>query len=412
MLLPLSSQNVTQYLHAAGLCSLEDGNLDLSQLPGSSKKNFNLLVTLGNNRQLLVKQEHHQENVGNLHEFFNEWLFHQLLKQFPVLGNIAAIASLVVHYDEENSVLVRNYLSEYLELSSFYQHHHSFPTEIAIAIGTTIAALHRATFQRREYRDFMATAPQGQYRYNFYNPAQGIESLTPNIFGAVPKSALQFYTVYQRDESLESAIADLAYEWKPCCLTHNDLTLNNILLHSRWDKLDNCLVRLIDWEACAWGDPAFDLGTLIASYLKIWLSSLVVDVTLELEESLQLAIIPLEAIQPSLLTLIQAYLNAFPAILEHRPDFVERVIQFAGLGLIHQIQAKINYQQQFCNTDMCTLQVAQNLLTMPEKSVHTVFGVTQAEIIQPMSTQHQHTQPQKSQKLIPLYYEKTRLRGC
>ncbi|MBD2457215.1 aminoglycoside phosphotransferase family protein [Nostoc sp. FACHB-87] len=412
MLLQLSSQNVTQYLHAAGLCSLEDSNLDLSQLPGSSKKNFNLLVTLGNNQQLLIKQEQHQENAGNLHDFFNEWLFHQLLKQFPVLGNIAAIASLVVHYDEENSLLVRNYLSEYLELGGFYQHHHSFPTEIATAIGTTIAALHRATFQRREYRDFMATAPQGQYRYNFYNPAQGIESLTPDIFGAVPKSAWQFYTVYQRDESLESAIADLAYEWKPCCLTHNDLTLNNILLHSRWDKLDNCLVRLIDWEACAWGDPAFDLGTLIASYLNIWLSSLVIDVTLELEESLQLAIIPLEAIQPSLLTLIQAYLNTFPAILEHRPDFVERVIQFAGLGLIHHIQAKINYQQQFCNTDMCTLQVAQNLLTMPEKSVNTVFGVTQAEIIQPMATQHQLTQPQKSQKLIPLYYEKTRLRGC
>ncbi|MBC1270561.1 hypothetical protein GNF07_26295 [Trichormus variabilis FSR] len=49
---------------------------------------------------------------------------------------------------------------------------------------------------------------------------------------------------------------------------------------------------------------------------------------------------------------------------------------------------------------------------MPEKSVNTVFGVTQAEIIQPMATQHQLTQPQKSQKLIPLYYEKTRLRGC
>ncbi|MBU7583386.1 MAG: aminoglycoside phosphotransferase family protein [Nostoc sp. TH1S01] len=412
MLLPLSSQNVTQYLHAAGLCSLEDGNLDLSQLPGSSKKNFNLLVTLGNNRQLLVKQEHRQENEGNLHEFFNEWLFHQLLKQFPVLGNIAAIASLVVHYDEDNSILIRNYLSEYVELGSFYQHHQSFPTEIATAIGTTIAALHRVTFQRREYRDFMATAPAGQYRYNFYNPAQGIESLTPEIFGAVPKSALQFYTFYQQYESLESAIADLAYEWKPCCLTHNDLQLNNILLHSRWDKLDNCLVRLIDWEACAWGDPAFDLGTLIASYFRIWLSSLVVDFMLELEESLQLAIIPLEAIQPSLLTLIQAYLNAFPAILEHRPDFVERVTQFAGLGIIHQIQAKINYQQHFDNTDMCALQVAQNLLTMPEKSIQTVFGVTQTEIMQPMAQQHQLTQPQKSQKLVPLYYEKTRLRGC
>jgi len=412
MLLPLSSQNVIQYLQAAGLCSLEDGTADKYELPGNSKKNFNVLVNVRDNHQLLVKQERRCEDEGNPHEFFNEWLFQQLLRQFPVLGNIAAIASLVVHYDEENSILVRNYLSEYLELQSFYQHQNIFPTEIATAIGTTIASLHRATFQRREYRDFMATAPEGQFRYHFYNPAQGIESLTPDIFGAVPGEALQFYTFYQRYESLESAIADLAYEWQPCCLTHNDLKLNNILLHSRWDKLDNCLVRLIDWEACAWGDPAFDLGTLIASYLKIWLSSLVVDPMLDLEESLQLAVTPLEAIQPSLLALIQAYLNEFPAILEHRQDFIVRVIQFAGLGLIHQLQEKIKFQQHFDSADMYALQIAQNLLTMPEKSIDTVFGVTDTEIVAPMAKQHQLAHPQKEQKLVRLYYEKTRLRGC
>jgi len=62
---------------------------------------------------------------------------------------------------------------------------------------------------------------------------------------------------------------------------------------------------LIDWEACSWGDPAFDLGTLLASYLRIWLSSLIVDPTLELAESLSLAMIPLEEIQPSILALIR-----------------------------------------------------------------------------------------------------------
>ncbi|MBD2436076.1 aminoglycoside phosphotransferase family protein [Nostoc sp. FACHB-110] len=412
MLLSLSSQNVIQYLQAAGLCSLEDGITDKSELPGSSKKNFNLRVTLADNHKLLIKQENRLANENHPHEFFNEWLFQQLLSKFPVLGNIEAIASLVVHYDAENYILVRNYLSDYLALQDFYQNHHLYPVEIATAIGTTIASLHRATFQRREYRDFMLTAPEGMFRYHFYNPAQGIESLTPEIFGAVPEEALQFYTFYQRYESLESAIADLAYEWQPCCLTHNDLQLNNILLHSRWDKLDNCLVKLIDWEACAWGDPAFDLGTLIASYLNIWLSSLVVDPILDLEESLQLAITPLEIIQPSLLALIQAYFQEFPAILEHRQDFIARVIQFAGLGLIHQLQAKIQFQQQFDNADMYALQVAQDLLTTPDKSVATIFGVSESAIVVTMAEPHQIYQPQKEQKLIPLYYTKTRLRGC
>jgi hypothetical protein len=264
----------------------------------------------------------------------------------------------------------------------------------------------------REYRDFMATAPQGQFRYNFYNPAQGIGTISPEIFAMVPSQALKFYVLYQRYESLESAIADLAYEWKPCCLTHNDLKLNNILVHSRWEQLDNCLVRLIDWEACSWGDPAFDLGTLVASYLGIWLSSLVVDPTIELEESLRLAVTPLEVLQPSILALIRSYLNAFPMILEYRPDFILRVIQFAGLALIHQIQETINCRKYFDNADICMLQVAKNLLTMPEQAVLTVFGISESEIVKPVAKVHQLPQPAREKQLVRLYYEKTRLRGC
>ncbi|MEH2410740.1 aminoglycoside phosphotransferase family protein [Nostoc sp.] len=413
MVLSLSSHNVIQYLQDAGLCSSEDGASDKSELPGSSKNNFDLLVTLADNRKLLLKQERNVNNNDALpHELFQEWLFHQLLQQFPVLGNISAIAPLVVHFDEENSILVRNYLSEYQELGIFYHNNDIFPQEIASAIGTTLAQLHRATFNRREYKDFMATAPQGEFRYGFYNPAQGVGSIEPEIFGTVPTDALKFYVLYQQYESLESAIADLASNWNPCCLTHNDLKLNNILLHSRWEKLDNCLVRLIDWEACSWGDPAFDLGTLLASYLGIWLKSLVVDPTIELEESLHLALTPLEILQPSIIALIRAYINAFPMILEYRSDFISRVIQFAGLALIHQIQEMITCRKYFSNADICMLQVAKRLLTMPEQAVLTIFGISESEILNTVAKIHQLPQPLKEPQLLRIYYEKTRLRGC
>ncbi|PHM07366.1 phosphotransferase family protein [Nostoc sp. 'Peltigera malacea cyanobiont' DB3992] len=419
MVLSLSSHNVIQYLQDAGLCSSEDGPSDKSELPGSSQNNFNLLVTLADNRQLLIKQERNvNNNDGTPHELFQEWLFHQLLQQFPVLGNTSAMptavnhAPLVVHFDEENSILVRSYLNEYLELATLYHNNEIFPQEIASAIGTTLAGLHRATYNRREYRDFMATAPQGEFRYGFYNPAQGIGSIGPEIFGTVPTDALKFYVLYQQYESLESAIADLAYSWNPCCLTHNDLKLNNILVHSRWEQLDNCLVRLIDWEACSWGDPAFDLGTLLASYLGIWLKSLVVDPTIELEESLNLALTPLEILQPSIIALIRAYINAFPMILEYRNDFISRVIQFAGLALIHQIQEMITCRKHFNNVELCMLQVAKSLLVMPEQAVLTIFGMSESEILNPVAKIHKFPQPVKEQQLLRIYYEKTQLRGC
>ncbi|BAY43917.1 aminoglycoside phosphotransferase [Scytonema sp. HK-05] len=412
MVLSLSSHNVIQYLHKAGLCSSEEGVYADSELLLTSMKNCNLLVNLNGNYKLLVKQERYINNDANSHEFFNEWLFHQLLQQFPVLGNIPAIASLLVHFDEEKSILVRNYLKEYFELASFYQKSLSFPKAIASAIGTSLGALHRATFNRREYRDFMATAPQGQFRYQFYNPAQGIGSIGSEIFGNVPTDALKFYVLYQHYESLEAAIAELAYEWNPCCLTHNDLKLENILVHSRWDQLDNCLVRLIDWEACAWGDPAFDLGTLVASYLKIWLESLVVDPTIELEESLLLAAVPLEVLQPSIIALTLAYLDSFPMILEYHGDFVQRVIKFAALVLIHQIEEKIKHHKYFDNSSICMLQVAKTLLTKPQESVLTVFGIAESEIIKHFANFPQFSHPEPENNLLRLYYDKTRLRGC
>lgn len=411
MVVSLSSHNVIQYLRSSGLCSSEDGSSEDSELPKSTK-NLNLLVTLADNRKLLVKQERSIDNDEKEQEFFNEWLFHQLLEQFPVIGNIGAIASSVLHFDEENSILIRSYLSEYQELGNYYQQNDIFPEAIASTIGDTLGALHRATFNRREYRDFMATAPEGQFRYHFNNPAQGIKSIAPEIFGMVPTDALKFYTLYQRHDNLESAIGDLANDWQPCCLTHNDLKLDNILIHSRWEHLDNAIVRLIDWEACAWGDPAFDLGTLLASYLKIWLDSLVVDPTIELEESLQLAVTPLEALQPSMLALTQAYLKAFPNILDYRDDFLLRVIQFAGLALIHQIEATIKYHKYFDNISISMLQVAKNLLTMPQLAMLTVFGISESEILKPFAKLEKLPQPESKQNLVPIYYPKTRLRGC
>jgi hypothetical protein len=412
MRLSLSSENVIQYLQKAGLCSLEDGALSEAKLSESGRNNRNLLVKLTDDRQLLVKQESHIHVDNSLHEFFNEWLFHELLQKFPVLSNLSAIASSLLHFDPDNSLLIRSYFSDYMELGKFYAHNGIFPLEIAQVIGTSLAGLHRATFQKREYRDFMDTAPQGEFRYRYYNPAQGINSINQDIFGKIPTEALKFHTIYQQYESLESAIADLAYEWKPVCLTHNDLQLSNILLHSRWQQLDNCLVRFIDWEACAWGDPAFDLGTLLASYVQVWLSSLVVDPSLKLEESLHLAIIPLEVIQPSILTVIRAYLHAFPMILDYRQDFILRVIQFTGLALTHHIQNTIEYHKYFDNTHLCMLEVAKSLLTMPEQAVLTIFGSSQSEIINSVSGLKTIPQPREEKQLLRIYYEKTRLRGC
>ncbi|MFM5896661.1 MAG: aminoglycoside phosphotransferase family protein, partial [Dolichospermum sp.] len=79
MLSSLSSQNVIQYLQQTGLCSPKDGNVNKSVLPKNNHKNWNLLVKLADNSQLLIKQQRKINHDFSFHELFNEWLFHQLL---------------------------------------------------------------------------------------------------------------------------------------------------------------------------------------------------------------------------------------------------------------------------------------------------------------------------------------------
>jgi len=385
MTLLLNSQNVFKYLVGQSIYTQEEP--DLSQIELKFAKNFNLLVGLQDGRKLLVKQERHNQEGKTAGEFLNEWRIQEFSQRFPELSYIRPLLPEVLHFNANDSVIVFNYLNDYCDLADFYTKENVFPTAIATEIGATLATIHRATFNRQEYEGFFSQNFEDVSIDQTPKSISGLERISPEVFGLVPTDGLKFFALYQRYDSLGKGISELATAFKPCCLTHNDLKLNNILLHNDWEQAlskaepsSNSVIRLIDWERGNWGDPGFDLGMLIASYLQIWLSSLVVSKSIEIEESLRLAMTPLEQLQPSITALTRAYLGNFPEILEHRPDFLRRVVQFSGFALIQQIQAMLQYQKSFGNTGICMLQVAKSLLCRPEQSIPTVFGVAEAEL--------------------------------
>ena len=282
----LNQANVLDYLSNIGYHTQQfTGNIE-----SVSAKNFNLLVTLSDRLKLLVKQERHNQEGQAAGEFLGEWQIKGLIQDFPALQYWQPLLSEIRHFDEQNSILVFEYLQDYRDLMDFYVKENTFPESIASQLGTILATIHRDTYHQQAYQEAISLR----------NPKQGIgivrrlvrnlEQITPEIFGSVPDDGLKFYALYQRYDSLGEALAELSDAFTASCLTHNDLKLNNILLHHDWESSEGGSVRFIDWERSAWGDPAFDLGTLIGSYLQMWLNSLVVSKSLSIEESLSLAI--------------------------------------------------------------------------------------------------------------------------
>jgi thiamine kinase-like enzyme len=372
----LSSQNVFEYLNSLKLCTLDEQSLSKIELKPA--KNFNLLVTFPEGRKLLVKQERHNPEGKTAGEFFLEWRIHDFLRHFPELNYIRTNLSEAVHFNWENSILIFNYLDTYRDLMDFYakENLNLFPIKIARAVGNTLASIHRVSIKNEEYREFFQHTIDNPIQEKKSNLNRGLHRLTPEIFGKVPADGIKFFALYQRYDSLGQAIAELIDSLTPCCLTHNDLKLNNILVSQDWEATpDEEIIRLIDWERGNWGDPANDLGTVIASYLQMWLYSMVTGKSITIDESLRLAATPLYVLQPSLRELVTAYLTHFPEILEHRSDFLQRVMQFCGLALITAIQARLQYEKTFGNVGICMLQVAKSLLCRPEASIPTIFGV-------------------------------------
>ncbi|QNP29512.1 phosphotransferase family protein [Cylindrospermopsis curvispora] len=376
----LSSENVFPYLISQRICTEEEQSG--SKIDLKSAKNFNLLLTLPNNRQLLVKQERINREGKTTGEFVDEWQVHNFFQTFSEVNHLRSSLSEAIHFDQANSILVFNYLRDYRDIGEFYARENLFPMTIARSLGEILASIHRLTLDSPEYENFFQNSHVTRKQKNSH-VHEGIPRITPELFGHLTADGLKFFSLYQRYDNLGKAISQLGQSYHACCLTHNDLKLNNILLSLNWESIINQssghiwgekIIRLIDWERGDWGDPASDLGSIIASYLQIWLYSMVTSRTIPIEESLRLAAIPLHLIQPSIAELVDGYLTNFPDILERRPNFLQLVVQFTGFSLITSIQAKLQHEKTFGNSGIAILQLAKTLLCRPQASMETIFG--------------------------------------
>jgi thiamine kinase-like enzyme len=377
----LDTHNVFEYLTDLQYCQLTDR--DTSNVSIIPAKNFNLLISFADGKHLLVKQELHDDRGQTNQEFQLAWRMNQLVEHFPAFGTkINMFLPKILHFDPERAILIVEFLTTHIDLDHYYTRENQFPVAIARSIGQLLASLHSQTFDRIEYHQFLHDRSNPQIANPASEIIQRLARITPIVFRLMPLECLQFFKLYQRFPSLSQAISDLGNSISPSCLVHNDLKINNILLDLNWESPTSIVIKLIDWERADWGDPAFDLGCMLGSYLEIWLDGLTISNNLSINESLQLTSTPLELLQPSLFSLVQSYLESFPAIAIARPEYLDRVIQFAGLSLIQRIEITIDNDRIFGNRGIIMLQVAKQLLCTPQAAMNTLFGSNFTQLIQ------------------------------
>ncbi len=373
-MLVLDDRSIFQYLVREKIL-LEEERSQYRVLPLDGK-NFSLAVRSDQAKSLIVKQASISDQ--NAVPFLGEYLLTQLVQKFDRLQPLQASTVMLQHYDIDNKIIVAPFLADYQDLDDYYHTHPQFMPAIAEQVGQTLAQFHRLTYEQTGYRDFLAAADADLVDPAIPSHWDLLPPIVPEDLGQMRQDAFQFFRLYQQDCALLQAIAQLESHWQACCLTHQDLRLNNWLIPRAIDPLSSSRdqpVRLIDWESLQWGDPIADLGNLCAEYLACWLESLNPQPGLPLALVLQQAIIPLETIQPSLQTLLHTYVAEFPVIKTLYQSWRNVLMQFIGRALLTKIQVQLEYYEPFDRQQRIILQIAKQLLCQPENAFAEIFAL-------------------------------------
>jgi aminoglycoside phosphotransferase (APT) family kinase protein len=133
-------------------------------------------------------------------------------------------------------------------------------------------------------------------------------------------------------------------------------------------------LRLVDWEMAMWGDPAWDLATLLSEYLSLWIDHAPVSEATPPEQFLAHGVFTLDRLQPSIRGLWEAYRDARTGS-EPAGLLWERAVRFSAARLVQTAYETSQYLNDLSGQVVFKLQLAHNILTDPITASTVLLGI-------------------------------------
>ena len=252
----LEQSAIAHYLLSLGLVKpravLEDG-LTVTDV---SRRNCVFLAATPGGPTYVVKQASPRGAATLAHEA-------AVLRTLAGTPDLAPLVPTVVHHEPEEARLVMRTPAGARDWSD---HHGSgrFPRLPARMLGRALAALHRLPGD-----GVVELSPDLDPMWGLTLPEPPYELLLDLSAGGRDLVArLQADTdMCERLNALREAVSDGSF-------VHGDLRWENCLAVATSGSRRRTRVLLVDWELAGAGAPEFDIGTVLAEYLRSWVGSI------------------------------------------------------------------------------------------------------------------------------------------
>lgn len=263
-------------------------------------------------------------------------------------------------YDPDRGVMALELLENAVSLRALHQRPGSPPVEPAHRLGHALGLVHRSTM-------LAETHPAG----GWLPPGLLLHRPGVELLHEGSAAAIELVKTIQRTRGFPERLDELRLQWQARAFVHLDLKWDNCLA---WSE-DHDRLALIDWEAAGIGDPCWDIGSALSSYLSLWISSVPIAGQTPPERFALLAERPLSDMQPAIRACWEGYLDGLGLAPAATDGWLLHAVRLAAARLVLSAFETAQVSIQLTGASMLHLQLALNMLERPHEAAVHLFGI-------------------------------------
>lgn len=355
--MPLGAAQLVHYLLSRGSLTPDQVVNGHVSLVGAQRRNYNFKLRLDRGGYFIKQASDTDPSAAKTLQ--HERDFYQAIESSP---EIARLVPRCLGYDARGPLLVLELRENAESLGDFHRRTRTFTPELGRATGAALGRFHAAALETAQARPWPSALPH-QLPWVLSLHEQPLEG-----FRMASAANIQLVQLLKRYPQFGRGLSRLRDSWSATHPIHGDL------------KWDNCLVAhgtagltvgFVDFEMADHGDPLWDVGSLLHSYLAQWI--LAMPAAPRASDMIAAAPYPIEAMQGCLQSLWEGYAAAAGIAPERRLESLLKCVGFAGARLI-----QTGYEAMVSATEpspsiLFLLQASMNIMASPEDAARDLL---------------------------------------